>query len=177
MKRVVAAACGVTVAGMPGAIVALAVVQVLPLLRRRRRHGPDAMEVAARLLVLTGSGLPLVAALERSAASVPELQPVARRARRLGSAAALASAEGPLAPLLRRLADAAASGSPPEPALRSYIEVERRRRLTQAVDRARRLPIRLMVPMTLLVLPGFVLMVYGPTFIDIVTSLLGPLAG
>lgn len=176
MRKVVAGAGGVIVAGLPGGVVALAVVELVPRVRRRRPAAPDGIEVAARLLVLIGAGLPLMAALEEAAPSVPGIEVVARRARRLGTAAALAAASGSLAPLLHRLADAAASGSPPEPALRAYIEVERRRRQTEAVERARRLPVRLMVPMTLLVLPGLVLMVYGPAFIDLVASLLGPLA-
>lgn len=175
MRKVVAGAGGVIVAGVPGGLVALAVVELVPRLRRKRPAPPDGIEVAARLLVLVGTGLPLLAALEEAAPAVLGIEVVARRARRLGTAAALALASGSLAPLLHRLADAAASGSSPEPALRAYIEVERRRRQTEAVERARRLPVRLMVPMTLLVLPGFVLMVYGPAFIDLVTSLLGPL--
>lgn len=178
MRRLLASAVGVIVGGAGGGLAALVVVELLVSRRRRRRPAsPDGIEVAARLLVLVGTGLPLMAALEAGAAGLPGVEAVARKARRLGSAAALASAAGPLAPLLHRLADSAASGSPPELALRSYIEVERRRRQTEAVERARRLPVRLMVPMTLLVLPGFVLMVYGPAFIDLVVSLLGPLAG
>lgn len=175
MRKLVAGAAGVVVAGAPGGLVALAVVELIQRRRRTRPPAPDAIEVAARLLVLIGTGLPLMAALEAAAPSIPGIEAVARRARRLGTAAALAAASGPLASLLHRLADAAASGSPPEPALRAYIDVERRRRQTEAVERARRLPVRLMVPMTLLVLPGFVLMVYGPAFIDLVTTLLGPL--
>lgn len=175
MRRLVAASCGVILAGVPGGLAATAIVELVPRLRRRRRPAVDGIEVAARLLVLIGTGLPLLAALEVAADSLPGIEVFARRARRLGTAAALASAGGPLAPLMHRLADAAASGSPPEPALRSYIDMERRRRQAEAVERARRLPVRLMVPMTLLILPGFVLMVYGPAFIDLVTSLLGPL--
>src|SRR5690606_9714362 len=163
-------------AGPLGGAAAVAVVEALAwAYRRRQPEAGDVVEVAATLLVLVGAGLPVVSALEQAAAQLPGVDEAVRLARRLGSAPALASARGPLAPLRRRLADAAVSGSPPEPALRGFIEAERRRRHTEAVARARRLPVRLMVPMTLLVLPGFVLMVYGPMLIDIVTSLLGPL--
>lgn len=177
MSRLLGASCGVLVGGIPGGLVGLAVVELLPRLRRRRVPAPNGIEAAARLLVLVGAGLPLIAALDLAAGGVEGIDTVVRRSRRLGSSAALASAAGPLAPLLRRLADAVVSGSPPEPAIRAYIETERRRRHLAAVERARRLPVRLMVPMTLLVLPGFVLMVYGPAFIDLVTSLLGSLTG
>lgn len=174
--RVGLVSIGVLAAGPVGGLLALGGWE---LLRRRRVEpmGVDSIEAAARLLVLVGTGLPVVAAVAALGDEVVGLEGVARRARRLGSATALATATGELAPLLRRLGDAAASGSPPEPAIRSYIETERRRRHTEAVARARRLPVRLMIPMTLLVLPGFVVMVYGPVFVDMVTSLLGPLVG
>src|SRR5690606_40906251 len=111
--------------------------------------GVGCIGAAGRLLALVGSGLPVAAAGAALGDEVVGLEGVARRARRLGSATARATATGELAPLLRRLGDAAASGSPPEPAIRSYIETERRRRHTEAVARARRLPVRLMIPMTL----------------------------
>lgn len=177
MRRVAVGSLGTIVAGLPGCLVALATVELLPHLSRRRPAPVDGVEVAARLLVVVGAGVPLVPALESVAGDVAGVEEVVRRSRRLGSAAALGSASGPLAPLLRRLADCAAAGFAPEPAIRSYIENERRRRHTRAVERARRLPVKLMVPMTLLVLPGFVVMVYGPAFIDLVTSLVGPLVG
>lgn len=177
MRRLVAICLGVIVGGVPIGAVALLTVEVLPRLRRRRAVEVDGVDVAARLLVLVGAGLPLISALHEVSASAPGLDGVVRRSRRVGSVAALAAAQGPMGPLLRRLADAAASGAPPEPAIRAYIDMERRRRHTLAVERARRLPVRLMIPMTLLLLPGFVLMVYGPAFIDLITSLAGPLTG
>ena len=78
--------------------------------------------------------------------------------------------------LRKRLGEAAASGAPLEPAIRAYIDGERRHRHTGAIERARRLPVRLMIPMTLLVLPGFVVMVYGPAVVALVADLIGPLA-
>lgn len=177
MRRIVAGSLGVIVAGLPGCLVALVAVELLPRLVRRRAAPVDGVEVAARLLVVVGAGIPLVPALDEVAGKVAGVDEVVRRTRRLGSAAALGSASGPLAPLLRRLADSAAAGFAPEPAIRSYIDHERRQRHTEAVERARRLPVRLMLPMTLLVLPGFVLMVYGPAFIDLITTLAGPLVG
>lgn len=174
MRRLVAASAGVIVAGVPGGVAA---VMTMAVIARRKPRPPrvDTAAVAARLLVMVGTGMGVIPALAGAATSVEGVDTVVRRARRLGSAAALAGAGGPLAPLLRHLADAVAAGAPLEPAIRSYIDSERRRRQVVAVERARRLPVRLMIPMTLLVLPGFVLMTYGPAFIDLVTSLLGPL--
>jgi len=175
MIRLTAVSLGTIVGGVPGGVAALALAEVA--IRRPRRSPPsDPVGVAARLLVLVGAGLPLVAALETAAGFDPEVAEVVRRSRRLGAPGALAGAGGPLSPLLRRLADAASSGSPLEPTIRAFMDGERRRRHTRAVERARRLPVRLMIPMTLLVLPGFVVMVYGPALIDIVRELVGPLA-
>lgn len=176
MRLVVVFALGVLVAGIPGGLGMVAVEVARGRVRSRRISSEvDVVAVATLLLVLVGAGMPLVPALTEAAAGQPEMEAVVRRSRRLGAAAALASAEGPLAPLLRRLSDAAISGAPPEPAIRSFIDGERRRRHTATIERARRLPVRLMIPMTLLVLPGFVLMVYGPAFVGMIGDLVGPL--
>lgn len=180
MTDVIAASLGVIVAGFPGGLVVLVVLRTIRWRHlRRSRPEADPMAVAARLLVSVGAGIPMIPALEaaaRQSGSAAEIGVVVRRSHRLGASVALASGEGPLAPLLRRLADAALSGAPVEPAIRSYLDTERRRRHAAAIERARRLPVRLMIPMTLLVLPGFVLMVYGPELIGLVTDALGPLA-
>lgn len=177
MRRVVVAALGVTVAGVPGGLAALAALEILGRWGRRRRPRPvDALPLAVRLLVLVGAGLPLSAALEAAAGATSEVAAALRRSRRVGTPAALAAMTGPLAPLLSRLGEAAASGAPLEPAIRAYIDGERRHRHTGAIERARRLPVRLMIPMTLLVLPGFVVMVYGPAVVALVADLIGPLA-
>lgn len=180
MRRVVAGSLGVLVGGLPGGVVAVALEAVRGRRRGRPRAPADVIPVAARLLVLVGAGSAVVPALRdavRGSGLEPDIVRVVRRTRRLGTAAAFASATGPLAPLLRRLGEASLSGAAMEPAIRSFIEAERRRRRAAALERARRLPVRLMVPMTLLVLPGFVLMVYGPALIGLVTDLLGPLSG
>ncbi|HJR93781.1 MAG TPA: type II secretion system F family protein [Acidimicrobiia bacterium] len=171
--RVVAAALGTLVGGLPlGLVGGLLAGRVR---RRQVRPSPDVVRLGSVLLVLVGSGMPLITALSVAAEGDPATEAVVRRSRRLGTAAALAGASGPLAPLLHRLANAAVSGAAPEQAIRAFIDAERRRRHTEAVERARRLPVRLMIPLTLLVLPGFVLMVYGPAFISLTHDLLGPL--
>jgi hypothetical protein len=176
MNRLVAFALGSLLAGWPGGLAAVGLITVVGGVGWRRTVEIDVVGVATLLLVRVGAGMPLIPALAAAAGDDPEIEAVARRSRRIGSAAALASASGPLAPLLRGLADAAISGAPPEPAIRSFLDSERRRRHTSAIERARRLPVRLMIPMTLLVLPGFVLMVYGPAFIGMIRDLAGPLA-
>jgi hypothetical protein len=175
VRRLATFCLGVVVGGVVGGLVALGMGELAT-----RRPGPlsvepDVMDVASRLLVAVGGGLPLIPALERAGGAHPEVRAVLRRWRRLGAAAALASASGSPGPLLRRLAEAVSSGAAPGPAIRGFIDSERVRRQAARMDRARRLPVRLMIPMTLLVLPGFVLMVYGPAFIGLVADLVGPL--
>lgn len=177
MIRVLAAGLGLLVAGMAGALGGVVALELSSRLRRRRPPPVDPVPLAARLLVLVGNGVPVVPALELAAGSVDGVAEVVRRSRRLGAAVSLGSAGGPLAPLMRSLAAGAASGSAPEAVIRRFVETERRQRQVRAIEYARRLPVRLMVPMTLLVLPGFVLMVYGPALIDLVIGLLGPLGG
>lgn len=176
MNRLVTMSVATLFLGLPAGLTVVGIMTVWGRRRRPRRREVDVVAVATLLLVRVGAGIPLIPALAGAAGDDPEFEAVVRRARRLGSAAALASASGPMAPLLHRLADAAISGAPPEPAIRSFLDSERRRRHTLAIEKSRRLPVRLMVPMTLLVLPGFVLMVYGPAFISLIGDLIGPLA-
>lgn len=175
MRRLVVFCTATMSAGPSFGLLAVLVMEALARWTRPRKRRPDVLNDAALLLVLVGSGIPVIPALGQVAPDDPDLAAIVRRARRIGSAPALAAATGPLAPLLRQLADAAMSGAPPDPAIRGFIETERRRIHTRTVERARRLPVRLMVPMTLLVLPGFVLTVYGPAFVAMVVELVGPL--
>ncbi len=82
-----------------------------------------------------------------------------------GARAALIGDDGPLAPASQVLAAAVVSGAPALPALEGYLEVEAHRRHTRSVEAARKLPVRLLLPLTLLVLPGFVLLTVGPTVV------------
>jgi hypothetical protein len=54
--------------------------------------------------------------------------------------------------------------------LDSDIAAERARRMSQA----RALPVRLMVPIALLVLPGLVLLIYAPSLLKTLADLSGP---
>jgi pilus assembly protein TadC len=83
-----------------------------------------------------------------------------------GAAAALATHDGPLSGVSRALATAASSGAPAIATLQAYLDVESHRRHAAAVEAARKLPVRMLVPLTLLVLPGFVLVTVAPLVID-----------
>lgn len=153
-------------------------------LRRRRSVDfiPEQQALAARIvLVGLAAGLPLLATLqiaaERSTGAVSaELTLLIRRARREGIAQALSRWTGPNTnSLLTRLARAAASGAPMLDAVASYLAELRMERRTRAIEKARRLPVTLMIPLGLLILPGFVLLFVGPVLLGSLTELQGSL--
>ena len=149
--------------------------------RARLRTAPTQQALLARI-VLVGltAGLPLISALDLARGFVrgevaAETAAVVRRARRQGTALALAES-GPLtSPLLSRLAMAAASGAPVAEAVADHLSEMRQLRRTAALERVRRLPVTLMVPLGLLILPGFVVLFVGPILFRSFGSLVGAL--
>jgi len=88
-----------------------------------------------------------------------------------GTRAALIADDGPMSAASQVLATAAVSGAPALPALEGHLEVEAHRRHSERAEAARKLPVRLLLPLTLLVLPGFVLLTVGPTVVGSLTRL------
>ncbi|MGH8924970.1 MAG: type II secretion system F family protein [Acidimicrobiia bacterium] len=149
--------------------------------RARSREVPLQQALLARILLVgLTAGLPLASALELGRGFVRgdvanETATVVRRARRQGMALALTES-GPLTrPMLSRLALAAASGAPVAEAVADHLVEMRQLRRTAALERIRRLPVTLMIPLGLLILPGFVVLFVGPivyrSFGDLVGAL------
>jgi tight adherence protein C len=154
------------------------------LVRRRWRrdgdHPWEADKLGQVLYIALSAGLPVAAALEFAAGEVEpsiaaEVRAVLREARSRGLAAALSEADGSTRRLLAVLARAQVTGSSAMNAVAAHIEEDRKRRRAAAREAAQRLPVRLTVPLALLILPGFVLLTIGPTVIATVERLLGPL--
>jgi pilus assembly protein TadC len=152
--------------------------------RRRRSEREAALDVvscARTLLVGLAAGLPLTAAIDLATHQVSpmvgsELTRVLRAAHRQGMAAALAGSEGRLTrPLLSRLALAQTSGAPMSEVVAAFLTETRTTRRAQALERVRRLPVALMVPLGLLILPGFVVLFVGPIVLGSLVDLLGAL--
>ncbi|MGH8958771.1 MAG: type II secretion system F family protein [Acidimicrobiia bacterium] len=149
---------------------------------RDRLRAAPAQQVLLARIVLVGltAGLPLASALELGHGFVHggvalETAAVIRRARRQGMALAL-SESGPLTrPMLSRLAMAAASGAPVAEAVADYLVETRQLRRTAALERVRRLPVTLMIPLGLLILPGFVVLFVGPIVFRSFGNLVGAL--
>ncbi len=173
--------------------VAVAVPMAIPLLgagavvvwvskelrSRRRASAADAGLLGRMLLIGLTAGLPPAGALE---VAVSELEPalaeqvraVLRAAGRRGLAAALSETDGPASPLFRSLARAQLSGASSLRVVASFVDEERHARRAAALEAAHKLPVKLAVPLALLILPGFVLLTIGPAVVATVQRLLGP---
>lgn len=139
---------------------------------RELRDRDDAALEAAELVALGLSGGQSVGAAHRLAASHsrasirPALEELVESMELRGVTNALAGDAGPTHEASDVLRGAASSGAPALPALEAHIRQAHHRRHMEAVERTRRLPIRLLLPLTLIVLPGFVLITVGPTIVD-----------
>jgi tight adherence protein C len=132
------------------------------------------------VFVALSAGLSVAAALEFAAGEVgpaeaAEVRSVLRTARRQGLSAALTQSEGAAGRLFAVLARAQMTGASAVAAVASFVDEERKGRRSRAAEAAQRLPVKLTVPLALLILPGFVLLTFGPTVIATVQRLLGPL--
>ena len=164
---------------MIGMLVIAAIVAVgrppawTPQRPRRPRDPSTEIDLTRLLLVATSSGLPLGAALERVAPALDgplaaEVSHVVRKSRRTGVNGALVGGLGSLGPVLAR---AHASGAPVVPTLHSHLATLNAARVASALERARTAPVKLMAPLVLLLLPGFVALVVGPGLADQIIGL------
>ncbi|MEE9297968.1 MAG: hypothetical protein V3V29_02890 [Acidimicrobiia bacterium] len=136
-----------------------------------RRAEVDAVEAAELVALGLAGGLSITAshhaALEHASPAVrPSLEELIGQIDRVGGHAALVEDAGAMRASSAVLAGTVASGAPALPALEAHLRAEYHRRHAAEVEAARRLPVRLLVPLTLLVLPGFVLITVGPTIVD-----------
>lgn len=132
----------------------------------------DPLVVARVVQVGLAGGLPLTAGLTLAIGEVGqlvagELTATLRTARREGMSSAMAASTGPLMrPLFGRIALAQASGAPMHEAVAAYLVDGRAARRGKALEQVRRLPVALMVPLGLLILPGFVVLFVGPIVLN-----------
>lgn len=178
MTIVLAAATGLVVAGPFGATVGV----LIPLIWRRwsTRPAPPPPLTLVIMLVLIElrSGLSVLAALEGASRALPDdvvLRTVTRVARVSGLVPALSHADARLRPMLAQLARAQKSGASLTDSMRRLLETEMAAEKSRRVARARTLPVRLMIPVTLLMLPGLVLFLYAPSLLAMFDDLTGVL--
>jgi len=178
MRCVLSASAGLVVAGPFGAIVGGLVPWVWTRLSAQKPPASPVNLVMMLLLIELRSGVSVLAALIAASESVPEyasLKTVARVARVSGLMSALPFADEELRPVVAQLARAQRSGASLGGSVRRMLDnavaSERARRLAKA----RTLPTRLMIPVTLLMLPGLVLAMYAPSLLATFEDLTGGL--
>lgn len=162
-------------------------VATLLLNRMRLRPGPstptrggepDALLVARLLALAVSAGRPLGRAFEdvRSRLSDVDrsvIDDLVVRASQIGLARALVETTGPLADLAERLAKTQVTGAPVAPALDAYISLVHDTRRARAIEEARLIGVKLVLPLTLLLLPGFIALVIAPFVFEQLDGLLG----
>ncbi len=149
-------------------------------LARKRLAGEAADRDVAVLGDLTAlgltAGLTLVASMALAATEVApalrhEVEAVVRRSRLSGAAGVMASADGRAQRLYLLAGRAAATGAPVLAAVQAFVDERRHTDRNAALAAARKLPVRLMFPLALLILPGFVILIVGPTVLSTLTRL------
>lgn len=137
-------------------------------------RGTEVLPLADQVALGLRAGLTMEGALREAGtdlapAMTGEVMGVLRAARHSGLGPALAGASGSGERLFRITADAVQTGAPLAPAVEALAGELRHEDHASRMAAARRLPVRLLLPLALLILPGFVLVVIGP-------ALLGSLA-
>lgn len=137
---------------------------------------PPLRAVLILLLVELRSGQSVLGAIQETARVLPEhqgLRIVARVAAVSGLNVAIAHAPVEIRPVIAQLARAQRSGSSLSGTVRRLLEEDLAEERSRRLARARSLPTRLMVPVTLLMLPGLVILLYAPSLLGLYRDLLG----
>lgn len=147
--------------------------------RRPKAKSPGDVVLLADLIVLgLSAGLTAPMAFAEAAEKMPpdlrlEVRSVLRMLVPQGAAAGMTAATGRAARIYRLAARSMASGAPLLESLRSLADELRRDAREAELTAARRLPVRLLFPLTLLILPGFVILIVGPALLS-AAARLGP---
>lgn len=176
MRHVVAAAVGLAVGG-PWAALLLAGCSFAFDLRRPARPLLAVRPVLVMLLVELRSGSSILFALQKAAAAFPDHRQLvlgARVATVSGLTAAVSSTSGEVRRLLAQLARAQRSGASVTGVIHSMLDADIAAERAKRLARARGLPVRLMLPISLLILPGLVLLLYAPSLLRLLGEMSGP---
>jgi Type II secretion system (T2SS), protein F len=175
----VLASAGLVIAGPLGGILGGAAPYVWRGIVARRSHDPSLTIVLLLLLVELRSGMSVLAALIEVAGTLPayrNLTTVARVARVSGLVGSLSIADESLRPVIAQLARAQRSGASLTGTVSRMLDAELLSDKTSRVARARTLPVKLMIPVTLLMLPGMLLFMYAPSLLAMFEDLTGALS-
>lgn len=166
MSLLLTASAALIVAGPAGsgAVLLLLVVVRRWMTRERASVRTTLRPLLLVLLVELRAGASVLAALESTARLFPDdraLASVARLSRVVGIPATANRVGGEMRLLAAHLARAQVTGGSAADAVRRMIESDLARDRNRRMARLRSLPVRLMVPTTLLILPGVLLLAYG----------------
>ena len=180
MRLVLLTSAGLAFGGFPGAGAGVLAHLVLVLRQRRLRSRERSLRpVLIVLLVELRSGSSALGALQAVArvfSDRPELVRAARVATIAGLTAAVDLTDGVTRSMVSQLARAQRSGASLSDTVRSMIDADISAERSRLVARARTLPVRLMIPISLLVLPGLVLLFYAPSLLLLFEQLSEPLS-
>lgn len=179
MSWLVAASAGLAIAGLPGVLISVAVIGAVCLRRRIRRPPISIRPILIVLLVELRSGRSVLGALQTAARVFPDHHELARSARVAtisGLSQAVSIARGEIRVVLAQLGRAQRSGAALGDAVRAMIDADIAAEKARRMARSRSLPVRLMVPVTLLMLPGMVMLLYAPSLLRLFEELSGPLS-
>lgn len=177
MNRVILGASALVVGGPVLAAVVLGLAWVFAHRHRFRRPVMPVRPILVLLLIQLRSGRSILSGIQAVASRYPDhvgmVRPV-RVAGVSGMAAAAAAASGEIAVLFAHLARSQLTGSSAADAVRRMLEADLAKERARRIARARALPVRLMLPVTLLLLPGVVLLSYGPSLLALLDDLVVP---
>lgn len=185
-RPVVATAVAAGVVGFPAALLGVGGWRGLLVLKRRserlaagRAARAEVVDLARFLLVGIGAGWSMDESLRLARQQLvtslgDEVDEVLRNSRVDGLAAGLTISDGVGVRLFRMLARSHLGGVPLDRPLSAFVQEAVDRRRGELTERARRLPVRMVIPLTLLMLPGFVLLVAGPAVLITGRRLLAP---
>lgn len=175
---IIAAVCG-TLLWQPLLMAGVLAGAFLVHRARRLQRLRSAERAVSNDLILLGelvslglsAGLPFLGAAslagsEMSGEVADEVRAVMRTSQLTGASVALAAASGHTAPLFRLVARAVATGAPLGAGVAGFVLDARRARQATRIAAAKRLPVKLLVPLTLLILPGFVVLTLGPALLS-----------
>jgi hypothetical protein len=175
----VLASLGLVVGGPLGLVLAVVAPFIWHRWKARPEPDPSLTLVLLLLLIQLRGGLSVLAALLEVSAALPtydSLRKVARVARVSGLVAALPHADTGLRPVIAQLARAQRTGASLSGSVRRLLDNELAGDRARRIARARTLPVRLMIPVTLLMLPGLVLFLYAPSLLSMFEDLTGALS-
>lgn len=178
MKSMIGASLGLMIGGPLGGIAGAVAPLAWGRLANRKEPDPPLGLVLLLLLISLRSGMSVLAALIEVAQTVPKyrnLSVIARVARVSGLVSSLSVADERMRPVVAQLARAQRSGASLSGAVIRMLDAELASEKARRVARARTLPIRLMIPVTLLMLPGLILFMYAPSLLAMFEELTGVL--